>query len=100
MSNYRFDFNQADATLHDMHQINGRIASALDEMERNVERSLQDWTGDAQTTYYAAKAEWRGAAGAMSVYLEQARQTLLAISENYGTTEQRHTKIWNDVRGG
>ncbi|WKU05733.1 WXG100 family type VII secretion target [Micromonospora sp. HUAS LYJ1] len=100
MSNYRFDFNQADATLHDMNQINGRISNALDEMERQVERSLQDWTGDARSAYYAAKAEWRGAAGQMTVHLEQARQTLLRISDNYGTTEQRHAKIWNDVRGG
>ncbi|WBB71948.1 WXG100 family type VII secretion target [Micromonospora sp. WMMD1128] len=100
MSNYRFDFNQADATLYDMNQINGRISSALDEMERNVERSLQEWTGDARSAYYVAKAEWRNAAGAMTVHLERARQTLLTISDNYGTTEQRHSKIWNDVRGG
>ncbi|MFV2009107.1 MULTISPECIES: WXG100 family type VII secretion target [unclassified Micromonospora] len=100
MSNYRFDFNQADATLYDMNQINGRIASALAEMERNVERSLEEWTGDARTSYYAAKLQWNQAAQDMSTYLEQARRTLLTISENYGTTEQRHTKIWNDVRGG
>ncbi|SCF40092.1 WXG100 family type VII secretion target [Micromonospora matsumotoense] len=100
MSNYRFDFNQADATLYDMGRINGRISDALDEMERNVESSLQDWSGDAQTTYRDAKIEWRRAATAMTVHLDQARNTLLAISDNYGTTEQRHTRIWNDVRGG
>ncbi|BCJ67308.1 WXG100 family type VII secretion target [Polymorphospora rubra] len=100
MSNFRFDFNQADATLYDMNQINGRIVSALAEMERNVERSLQEWTGDAQSSYYVAKAEWNRSAQDMSVHLEQARRTLLAISDNYGSTESRHTKIWNDVRGG
>ncbi|MFG1918544.1 WXG100 family type VII secretion target [Micromonospora sp. NPDC048898] len=100
MSDYRFDFNQADATLHDMNRINGRISSSLDEMEANVERSTQEWSGDARAEYAVAKIEWRNAANQMTVFLEQARQTLLQISDNYGTTEQRHTKIWNDVRGG
>ncbi|MGX4655170.1 WXG100 family type VII secretion target [Micromonospora sp. SCSIO 07396] len=100
MSNYRFDFNQADATLYDMNRVNGRISGALDEMERNVERSIEEWSGDARSAYHVAKAEWRSAADEMTVQLEQARRTLLAISDNYGTTEQRHTKIWNQVRGG
>ncbi|GLY23758.1 WXG100 family type VII secretion target [Micromonospora sp. NBRC 101691] len=100
MSDYRFDFNQADATLYDMNRINGQISGSLDDMERNVERSIEQWSGDARSAYHVAKVEWRAAAQQMTVYLEQARQTLLAISDNYGTTEQRHTKIWNDVRGG
>ncbi|MCA2217454.1 WXG100 family type VII secretion target [Jidongwangia harbinensis] len=99
MSNYRFDFSQADSTLYDMNQINTRIKTALSDMEQSVERSLQDWTGDAQTQYYASKQAWNQAANEMSVYLEQARSTLLNISDNYGTTEQRHAAIWNGVRG-
>ncbi|AGZ38794.1 WXG100 family type VII secretion target [Actinoplanes friuliensis] len=100
MSSYRFDFTQADATLTDMNQINTRIKTALSDMESSVERTLQEWTGAAQTQYYASKAAWNQAANEMTIYLEQARNTLLQISDNYGTTEQRHAQIWNDVRGG
>ena len=100
MSNYSFDFVQADAVLYDMNQINGQIQSGLDEMEATVEASLADWTGAAQAQYYTSKAAWNAAADSMTAYLEQARQTLLTISDNYGTTEQRHAQIWNDVRGG
>ncbi|WP_067494991.1 WXG100 family type VII secretion target [Actinoplanes sp. TFC3] len=100
MSNYTFDFNQADAVLTDMNQINTRIKSALEQMEQTVEASLADWTGAAQQQYYVSKAKWNQSANEMSVYLEQARLTLLQISDNYGTTEQRHAQIWNDVRGG
>jgi WXG100 family type VII secretion target len=100
VSDYRFDFDQADATLYDMNRINTRISDALRDMERNVERSIEQWTGDARRHYGLAKKEWGDAAHQMTVHLEQARQTLLAISDNYGTTEQRHTRIWNDVRGG
>ncbi|WP_018802519.1 WXG100 family type VII secretion target [Salinispora arenicola] len=100
MSNYTFDFRQADAVLHDMNQINTRIRSALEQMEQTVEASLAQWTGAAQAQYRVSKAVWNQSAGQMSVYLEQARRTLLQISDNYGTTEQRHAQIWNDVRGG
>jgi ESAT-6 family protein len=97
---YRFDFNQADAVLYDMNRINGTIKTGLEEMQRNAERSLETWTGGARAAYYEAKLKWNASADQMTVYLEQARTTLLAISGNYGNTETRHTKIWNDVRGG
>lgn len=100
MSNYTFDFRQADATLYDMNQINNRILAALADMERTVESSLADWTGAAQEQYHVSKALWNQSANQMTAYLEQARVTLARISENYGTTEQRHAQIWNDVRGG
>lgn len=100
MSNYSFDFVQADAVLYDMNHINTQIRTGLDEMQATVEASLADWTGAAQEQYHVSKAAWNAAAQSMSGYLEQARQTLLTISDNYGTTEQRHAQIWNDVRGG
>ncbi|SDT56314.1 WXG100 family type VII secretion target [Actinoplanes derwentensis] len=100
MSNYTFDFVQADAVLTDMNNINKKIQTSLDEMESTVEASLKEWTGAARDQYYVSKLAWNNAADNMVVYLEQARQTLLTISDNYGTTEQRHAMIWNDVRGG
>ena len=100
MSNYRFNFTQADATLTDMNNINQRIKNALLEMESNVERTLADWTGAAQEQYKVSKAAWNAAANEMSIHLDTARSTLLSISDNYGTTEQRAAQIWNDVRGG
>ncbi|GID28811.1 WXG100 family type VII secretion target [Paractinoplanes brasiliensis] len=100
MSNYTFNFQQADAVLYDMNAINQRIKSALGQMESTVEASLAEWTGAAQQQYYVSKAAWNQSADQMTVYLDQARVTLLQISDNYGTTEQRHAQIWNDVRGG
>ncbi|ALG12017.1 WXG100 family type VII secretion target [Kibdelosporangium phytohabitans] len=99
MSDYRFDFNVADLTLDEMHAINGRVKTALADMERQVETTLADWTGAAREAYYAAKAEWNQQAQQMPVYLEAGRQTLLSISDNYGTTEQRAQQIWNNSRG-
>ncbi|ONI83118.1 WXG100 family type VII secretion target [Actinosynnema sp. ALI-1.44] len=95
MSDYRFDFNVADMTLDEMNAINNRVKTALTEMEAQVEKTLAEWTGAAQQAYYAAKAEWNQQAQQMPIYLEAGRQTLLSISDNYGTTEQRAQQIWN-----
>ncbi|MGW1680120.1 WXG100 family type VII secretion target [Saccharopolyspora antimicrobica] len=99
MSDYRFDFNVADMTLDEMNAVNGRVKNALADMEAQVERSLADWTGVAQDAYWSAKAEWNRQAAQMPVYLEAGRKTLLSISDNYGTTEQRAKQIWDSSRG-
>lgn len=96
MSDYRFDFNLADQTLDEMHAINGRVRAALSQMEQEVEKTLQEWDGPAREAYWTAKAEWNAQAGQMPVLLEQGRKTLLDISVNYGTTEDRARKIWAD----
>ena len=100
MSDFRFDFNQADATLYDINQVNQRIKQALTEMESSVEKHIADWTGAAREQYAVSKAVWDQSANEMAVFLDQARLTLLQISENYGSMEQRQASIWNDVRGG
>ncbi|GAA0504225.1 hypothetical protein GCM10011581_45350 [Saccharopolyspora subtropica] len=100
MSDYRFNFQIADATLYDMDHVTKHVKSVLEDLERDAEASIKDWTGDARDAYWKAKAEWDQQAAAMPVYLEAGRKALLQISDNYGTTEQRAQMIWNDVRGG
>lgn len=99
MSDYRFDFNVADMTLDEMNVVNARVRNALTDMEAEVEKSLADWTGAAQDAYWGAKREWNQQATQMPVHLESARKTLLSISDNYGTTEQRAKQIWDGSRG-
>ena len=100
MSDYRFDFDQADATLYDMDHVNRRLQKALEDMELSVEKSMADWTGAARDQYSTSKAIWHQSANEMAVFLDQARLTLLQISDNYGSMEQRQAEIWNNVRGG
>jgi WXG100 family type VII secretion target len=100
VSDYYFDFNQADATLYDMNQVNQSLQTALEDMEASVEKSMAEWTGGAREQYAVSKAAWHHSANEMAVFLDQARLTLLQISDNYGTMEQRQAAIWNGIRGG
>ncbi|MER7016259.1 WXG100 family type VII secretion target [Saccharopolyspora sp. NPDC000359] len=96
MSDYRFDFNIAETTLQDMHQVNTHVRQALDQMQAAVESSTADWTGSAKQAYAAAKAEWNKQAALMPEHLRAAQQTLGTISEGYGTTEVRAAQSWSN----
>ncbi|KAA5830114.1 WXG100 family type VII secretion target [Saccharopolyspora hirsuta] len=96
MSDYRFDFNIAEATLQDMHQVNTHVRQALDQMQAAVESSTADWTGSAKQAYAEAKAEWNKQAAMMPEHLKEAQRRLGSIAEGYGTTEVRATQSWRD----
>jgi WXG100 family type VII secretion target len=98
MSNYSFNFQVADYTLDGMNAVNTQIRQGLDSLQATVESSLAEWTGAAREQYTVAKANWNAAAQQMTVHLETARATLLNISDNYGTTEQRARQIWENSR--
>jgi len=96
VSNFTFNFAQADAVLDDVARINQRINQALDELESNVERNLDGWeSGQVKTVYQDVKARWNQSAAQMNSFLNSARQTLMSVSDSYGATEQSNAARWS-----
>lgn len=96
MSNFTFNFGQADAVMEDVARVNRQIAAALDELERSVESSLQGWESEeVKTVYQATKARWDQAALQMNAFLDRAQQALGSVRENYGITETRNAAKWS-----
>jgi WXG100 family type VII secretion target len=95
---FSFNFEIADYTLDGMDRVNKNIAQALHSLEETCENSLADWSSDARDAYRVSKRTWDAFANQMSHHLQNARIALLSISEGYGTTEQRATKIWENTR--
>ncbi|MFD9895273.1 WXG100 family type VII secretion target [Amycolatopsis sp. NPDC059027] len=79
-----------------MKSANARVKQALTDMEADVEKTLADWTGSAQTAYWDAKAVWNQQAAQMPVYLASAGQTLANIAQNYGVSDSQSAKLWAD----
>ncbi|BCY13394.1 WXG100 family type VII secretion target [Actinoplanes sp. L3-i22] len=100
MSSYKFNFTVADNTLDHMDTVNNNLKQALEELERNSRAHLQEWTGDAQTAYAHAEAEWRAGLQTMSQALQSGRVSLYNISEGYGGAEQRASQIWANTYTG
>ncbi|MET0491504.1 MAG: WXG100 family type VII secretion target [Actinoplanes sp.] len=101
MSNsYKFNFTIADETLDHMDRVNTDLGSALEELERNSEAHLAEWTGGAQGAYKVAKAEWTAGMQEMTAALQSGRVSLFNISDGYGSAEQRATTIWQNTYTG
>jgi WXG100 family type VII secretion target len=95
LSNFTFNFAQADAVLDDVARINQRINQALDELESNVERSLDAWESEeVKTLYQDTKRRWNQSAMQMNAFLETAQRTLLGVADNYGSTERANAGRW------
>jgi WXG100 family type VII secretion target len=95
LTQYQFDFTLADVTLDNMGQINTGIKTMLTNLESNVERSLADWTGGAQTEYWGAKKEWDAAAAKMPECLQRARTAFEEISQGYDGAERQGAEMWS-----
>ncbi|MEV6694844.1 WXG100 family type VII secretion target [Micromonospora sp. NPDC051196] len=95
MSNFTFNFAQAQATLENVAGINRRIEQTLDELETDVERSLDGWESeDAKSAYQAAKLRWDQAARQMNGFLESARRALTSVADEYSSSNTSARAKW------
>lgn len=98
MDGYKFNFDAAQQTLQEMGQISAHIEEALKDLERNVEKSLELWTGAARSQYGVSKQIWDNQANQMNTSLVSAQNALNNIHENYSETERRNASMWGDPR--
>lgn len=97
MTEFRFNFNQADHTLDDMEAVNRQTTDLLTRLRSEVDSTLSEWTSEvAKTEYETSKRIWDQSLAAMSAQLQAGRQALFNVTESYGTSEQRGAQIWNN----
>ncbi|MBV9207159.1 MAG: WXG100 family type VII secretion target [Actinobacteria bacterium] len=70
------------------------LHSTLSTLEAQLQSSLSQWTGEAQTAYYAAKKKWDAAAADMATVVSQLGQVVGVANENYGNAERTNTALW------
>jgi WXG100 family type VII secretion target len=100
VADYTFNFVMADSTTQHMADINKKVTDGLSDLNTHVLASIQQWEGGARDAYFQAKIQWDANAAVMSQALDAARMTLVEIGTKYGTTESRHTMLWNGIAGG
>jgi len=70
------------------------LQNTLTALEAQLQSSLNRWTGEAQTAYYAAKKKWDAAAADMATVVSQLGQVVGVANENYGNAERTNTAMW------
>lgn len=99
MTDYRIGIPIALETARTMGSITQNIKGLLDQLDRDVRVSLQEWTSDAKDEYERSKIKWDAAANQMPVSLGQAQVALGQIIDDYLRTERFGVNIWQAING-
>lgn len=96
MSDYtRWDsggMSQAEADLRLAYR---GIAGELEDLEREVEKHLDRWTGTARDAYTTAKSEWHKGTDELNTILGTLGVAVRDIHENYTKAERDNQTIFD-----
>jgi 6 kDa early secretory antigenic target len=70
------------------------LQNTLTTLESQLQSSLSQWTGEAQTAYYAAKKKWDTAAADMAAVVSALGQVVGVANENYANAERTNMAMW------
>lgn len=70
------------------------LRSTLTTLDGQLQSSLSQWSGEAQTAYYAAKKKWDAAAADMATVVSQLGQVVGVANENYANAERTNAAMW------
>ncbi len=70
------------------------LTSTLGDLQRQLENSLQMWTGDARGAYTQAKAAWDSAAQDMAGVLNHLGAVIGTANTTYQNTERALSGLW------
>jgi ESAT-6 family protein len=76
-------------------QIYSQLTSELEDLQRQLQSGLAEWTGAAREAYHQAQAQWNASAARMGQVLSQLGTVIGESNANYQGTEQRLTGMWS-----
>jgi WXG100 family type VII secretion target len=71
------------------------LESELDALEENLERTLADWTDDAQRAYAAARASWDRAARDLHAELARLHKAIGRAHRNFRSSSETNVRMWS-----
>jgi WXG100 family type VII secretion target len=71
------------------------LISTLEDLQRQLQGSLAQWTGSAQGAYQTSKAQWDAAAAHMALVLNQLGNVIGTANTTYQETERGLTSLWD-----
>ena len=99
MATYTWDFVTAQQTIEVMESAYRDLETHLSDMENQVEKQVEEWTGGGKEAYGEAKGRWHAAANRMNSLLGVARSELSNISDGMSAAEQKATSMWSGSGG-
>jgi len=71
------------------------IKATIDDLETQLNSSLAEWSGTAQSAYVAVQTQWQQALDHMNGALQQAGVHLASAHDMYLAVERQNVSIWH-----
>lgn len=71
-----------------------QLVRTLDDLERDLQPMVGEWTGAAKDAYYQQKKAWDEAANSLSVLLNSIGKAVGDANDNYQSAERAATNTW------
>lgn len=98
MDGYRVDLDRLADIVDQISKFDQRIESALEDVDRRVDRLHTTWTGEAAVQHRQAHEEWlRGVAEMRSGLAEMRRNAGIAHG-NYHSAVTTNSRMWEQAR--
>ncbi len=94
MSNFKVNFGGLQTAAADIGSGAGKLEQRLADMDASLRPLKADWSGEAASSYEAAKAKWTAAITDMKALLAEIGTAVSSSGEDYQSSEQRNTRRW------
>ena len=68
----------------------------LDALEKNLEQTLAEWTGDAQRAYAEARACWDQSARDLHAELVRLHEAIGRSHRNFRSSSATNVQVWSE----
>jgi WXG100 family type VII secretion target len=79
----------------DLVRVHATLTSTLEQLQRQLAQTLQDWSSDAQAAYAHCKSQWENDANDMASSLAAFGAFVDNARDHYLNTEAKNTGIWS-----
>jgi WXG100 family type VII secretion target len=91
----RGNFSSFSEAERGFQQVLWGLESELDALEKNLERNLADWTGEAQRAYAATRASWDQATRDLHAELARLHKTIGRTHHNFRSASETNVRMWS-----
>ena len=95
MAKIRAKFESFEEAEYGFQQALRALESVLDSLEKDLERTLAEWTGDAQLAYAEAHACWDQAARDMHAELARLHRAIRRAHRNFRSSSNTNVRMWS-----
>ncbi|MBT0994260.1 WXG100 family type VII secretion target [Cellulomonas sp. DKR-3] len=94
MSDLKVNFGGLSTAAADIQAGASQIEGRLNDMDQSLQPLRANWSGEASTSYEAARAKWTSAITDMKALLAEIGTAVSTSNEDYQATERANAARW------